>query len=159
MRLTTLQAAIGSASLFLSAQPVSATIAHRHAHEQLAARRHAHGHHHRDTSNASTLEKRASCSLPSHPDLVPVPGAMNSGFAMAGDVACLDGKYCPYACVPGKVMAQWQPNSKYVYPESMVRMFARVPRTDKTLTCWTERWSQVQQRCRREALRRQTVLR
>ncbi|KAK4450048.1 hypothetical protein QBC34DRAFT_80771 [Podospora aff. communis PSN243] len=119
MRLTTLQAAIGSASLFLSAQPVSATIAHRHAHEQLAARRHAHGHHHRDTANASTLEKRASCSLPSHPDLVPVPGAMNSGFAMAGDVACTDGKYCPYACVPGKVMAQWQPNSKYVYPESM----------------------------------------
>jgi len=52
---------------------------------------------------------------------------MNNGFAMAGDVSCSDGKYCPYACVPGKVMAQWQPNSKYVYPESMVRVLGRDP--------------------------------
>src|SRR5689334_18816573 len=111
MRFATLQAALGSASLLFSAQPVSATHGHRHAHEQLA-RRHSHTHHQRDAANASTLQKRASCTLPTHPDLVPVPGEKNGGFAMAGDVSCDDGKYCPFACVPGKVMNQWQPNSK-----------------------------------------------
>jgi len=119
MKFTTLQAALGSASLFLAAQPVAASVGHRHAHRQLEARRHGHVNRHQDRANTSTLEKRGQCSLPTHPDLVPVPGAMNNGFAMAGDVSCEDGKYCPYACAPGKVMAQWQPNSKYVYPESM----------------------------------------
>lgn len=117
-----IQAAIGSASLLFCAQPVSATHGHRHAHEHLA-RRHGHGHYHQhavEPVNASSVKKRGTCSLPTHPDIIPVPGAMNNGFAIPGDRECSDGSYCPYACVPGKVMAQWQPNSKYVYPESMV---------------------------------------
>lgn len=122
MRFSTLQAAVSSASLLLSAQTVSASHGHghRHVHEQYG-RRHQHGHHQaEDLVGAPALERRATCSLPNHPDLVYVPGGMNNGFAMAGDVACKDGMYCPIACVAGKVMAQWQPNSTYVYPQSMV---------------------------------------
>lgn len=115
MRLTTLQAAFGSASILFAAQPVTATPGrgHRHAHEQFA-KRHSHGH------DGQLLAKRDSCSLPDHPDLVRVPGALNNGFAMSPDEECTTGKWCPYACVPGKVMAQWEPNTTYVYPESMV---------------------------------------
>lgn len=118
------QAAIGSASLFLSAQPVAATHnhGHRHAHEQFG-KRHVHGHSSvKEVVSAPmpALERRGDCSLPDHPDLVRVPGALNNGFAMAGDVRCSHGKYCPIACVAGKVMAQWEPGSKYKYPESMV---------------------------------------
>ncbi|KAK0715030.1 hypothetical protein B0H67DRAFT_644825 [Lasiosphaeris hirsuta] len=117
MRFTTLQAVFGSASLFLSA--TSASIhGHRHAHEQYGKRHTILAEDLIDTPK-SHVEKRSTCSLPDHPDLVYVPGAKNNGFAMAGDVACLDGKYCPIACVAGKVMAQWQPDSKYVYPQSM----------------------------------------
>lgn len=32
---------------------------------------------------------------------------------------CTAGNWCPFACKPGKVMAQWKPGSKVAYPESM----------------------------------------
>ncbi|KAM7190026.1 Beta-glucosidase (SUN family) domain containing protein [Rhypophila sp. PSN 637] len=112
MRFATIQAAVGSASVLFAAQPVTATHGHRHAHDQYA-KRHSHNH------DGGLIVKRSSCSLPDHPDLVRVPGAVNNGFAMSPDEPCEDGKWCPYACVPGKVMAQWEPNSSYVYPESM----------------------------------------
>ncbi|KAK1836494.1 hypothetical protein QBC39DRAFT_247896 [Podospora conica] len=113
-----LLAALGSATLFLAATPVTATQAHRRAHDQL--RRHQHGHHAGSTNHTDELTKRgSSCSLPDHPDLVHVPGAKNGGFAMAGDIECKDGMYCPIACVSGKVMAQWKEGTKYTYPESM----------------------------------------
>lgn len=65
------------------------------------------------------LSKRAVCKLPNDPDLVAVPGASNGGWAIAPDVQCTAGSWCPIACVSGKVMAQWKPGSTYVYPESM----------------------------------------
>ncbi|KAK1755931.1 hypothetical protein QBC47DRAFT_200317 [Echria macrotheca] len=118
MRLTTLQAALG----LLLAHPAAANHihGHRHAHEQYG-RRHGHGHHSADELvGATAIQKRgAGCSLPTHPDLVPVPGKLNNGFAIPSDRSCDHDGWCPYACVSGKVMAQWQPNSTYVYPQSM----------------------------------------
>jgi hypothetical protein len=36
------------------------------------------------------------------------------------------GMYCPYACPPGQLMAQWDPSAKtYSYPQSMVRYSSR----------------------------------
>ncbi|KAL1842635.1 hypothetical protein VTJ49DRAFT_4683 [Mycothermus thermophilus] len=118
MRLSTFQAALG----LLAAQPAAANLGHRHAHGQYA-RRHGHGHTHSPRAGeviSSPKEARgAGCQLPDHPDLVRVPGAQNNGFAMSPDEPCVDGKWCPIACKPGKVMAQWKPNTKYSYPESM----------------------------------------
>ena len=52
-----------------------------------------------------------TCSLPSDADIVPV-GA--NGWAMSPDEPCIPGKYCPYACPPGKVMNQWDQDRKSV---------------------------------------------
>ncbi len=123
MRFSTIQAAIGSASLLFSAQPVSASQGHRHAHLQ-HARHHGHVHSHpagEVIEAPKVVARKAPCSLPDHPDLVRVPGADNHGFAMSPDEPCEDGKWCPIACVPGKLMAQWKPDTGYHYPESMVR--------------------------------------
>ena len=65
------------------------------------------------------ISKRAVCALPNDPDLYFVPGASNGGWAMAPDVQCTAGSWCPIACVSGKVMAQWKPGTTYTYPESM----------------------------------------
>ncbi|KAH6856439.1 hypothetical protein B0I37DRAFT_75947 [Chaetomium sp. MPI-CAGE-AT-0009] len=120
MKLSIVQAAIGSASVLLSAQPVSANLGHRHAHAEYA-RRHGHGHGQAGEviGAPKVAARKASCSLPDDPDLVYVPGKVNNGFAMSPDEPCEDGKWCPVACVPGKVMAQWKPHTKQVYPESM----------------------------------------
>ncbi|KAK1762240.1 hypothetical protein QBC33DRAFT_581859 [Phialemonium atrogriseum] len=121
MKLGTLQAACGAAALFLSAQPAAATHSHRHAHSRLG-KKHTHGHGQSFVELVGApkaVEKRTTCSLPDHPDLVRIAGADNNGFAMSPDQTCDSGKYCPFACVPGKVMAQWEPNSTYAYPQSM----------------------------------------
>jgi len=121
MKFTTLQAAIGSASLVFSATPVAANLGHRHAHQQYAKRQHVHRHDHAEVVAAPKVEARkARCQLPDDPDLVRVPGADNNGFAMSPDEPCVDGTWCPLACVSGKLMAQWKPNTSYTYPESMV---------------------------------------
>ena len=123
MKTSILQSVLGSALVFLTAQQAEASHAHRHHHlHRQPGSRHVHGHHgSNETVDAShPVEKRSTCSLPDHPDLVNVAGAQNNGFAMSPDQPCTPGKYCPFACVPGKVMAQWDPDSKYSYPESMV---------------------------------------
>lgn len=39
---------------------------------------------------------------------------------MSPDEPCTPGKYCPYACPPGQLMNQWDPDAKaYTYPASM----------------------------------------
>lgn len=124
MRFSTFQAAIGSASILFSAQPVAANLGHRHSHEHYARRHgHGHGHLHRsaDALGAPKVARKSTCSLPDHPDLVRIAGQDNNGFAMSPDEPCEDGKWCPIACKSGKLMAQWKPNTKQVYPESMVR--------------------------------------
>lgn len=139
MRLHDVGAAVTSAALLLlSAHQTEAHGSHHGAHERAHLERrqnHSHGHQGLETSelfqSTSPIVKRNShgkalCELPDHPDLVRVPGKMNSGFAMAPDVECTEGKYCPIACKAGMLMAQWEPGSKVSYPESMVRRLAPV---------------------------------
>ena len=124
MKVNGIQAAFGSALLFSSAQLADATHGHRLAHAHYGKRaEHTHHHHasapeERDVEHK--VEKRAACALPNDPDIVYVPGAMNGGWAIAPDRACLADMYCPIACVSGKVMNQWKPDTGYHYPESMV---------------------------------------
>ncbi|EAZ62829.1 Youth, involved in determining longevity [Scheffersomyces stipitis CBS 6054] len=73
--------------------------------------------------SALPLQKRgaSTCSFPTDAGLVSItPDSLNAGWAMSPDQACTPGKYCPYACPPGKVAAQWDPSStSYTYPQSM----------------------------------------
>ncbi len=139
MKVTNLQAALGSALLLCSAQLSSAELhGHRRAHQHYGRRNeHSHGHadHQLEERNASDkVAKRAVCSLPSHPDLVAVPGAQNGGWAMAPDRQCTAGTWCPIACVSGKVMAQWKPGTSYTYPDSMVCTLCSADRMEDWLT-------------------------
>lgn len=71
-------------------------------------------------------EKRTqNCEFPIDAGLVPVtPNDANGGWAMSPDQCCEPGDYCPYACPPGQVMAQWDPDATtYSYPQSMVCVF------------------------------------
>lgn len=128
MKLSVLQAALGSAIVLLSAPACQASDAHRRAHDhlhQLERSVHTHPSHHvrgRHTHPNSLLGKRGKCQLPTDDDNIVAitPGEMNAGWAMSPDQECLTDQYCPYACKPGMVMAQWDPDSTYDYPASMV---------------------------------------
>lgn len=100
----------------------------------VGASNHRHSHHHpirqsgdlvhtsrREDSSHSVLEKRKkTCSFPSDGGLVSItPSALNGGWAMSPDQLCEGGGWCPFACPPGQVMAQWNPDSSYTYPSSM----------------------------------------
>ncbi|KAI0172269.1 hypothetical protein GGR52DRAFT_549668 [Hypoxylon sp. FL1284] len=139
MKITTIQAAIGSAALLLSAQPCAATAQHRHHHLHLE-KKHGHVHSHpqlRDSlkvdlhnsynpnyseRNSSTLVSRdgkKKCKFPEDKGLFAVtPSMMNGGWAMAPDQECVSGTWCPIACPSGQVMAQWKPGTTYTFPES-----------------------------------------
>ncbi|KAJ6256281.1 hypothetical protein Dda_8778 [Drechslerella dactyloides] len=88
-------------------------------------RRHAHVHqkkHDHSSDNAKPkLEKRGSCSFPGKGSMVAVAkGEMNGGWALPPDQPCEVGMYCPYACPPGYLMGQWDPEATaYTYPMSM----------------------------------------
>lgn len=67
------------------------------------------------------ISKRGNtCAFPTDAGLVAVtPDSSNAGWAMSPDQKCTAGSYCPYACPPGKVMAQWDPSAtSYTYPQS-----------------------------------------
>lgn len=67
------------------------------------------------------LKKRGSkCEFPTDAGLVAVtPGEKNAGWALSPDTACKPDSYCPYACPPGQLMAQWDPEAtSYTYPQS-----------------------------------------
>ncbi|KAK2737014.1 hypothetical protein FQN55_001346 [Onygenales sp. PD_40] len=89
--------------------------------------KHHHKHRHVELgSNAPVdgpgLEKRGGqCEFPSDSGLVAVtPNEQNAGWAMSPDQPCTPGNYCPFACPPGEVMAQWDPDAtSYSYPASM----------------------------------------
>jgi len=132
------QAALGTALILLADHACSASDVHRRAHHHHhAEKRHGHGHNHEragqkpwergiDEELVGVEKRAAACSFPSDPDLVAVtPHAANGGWAMSPDQVCAPGTWCPVACKPGKVMAQWSPNSTYTYPVSMVSL----PRT------------------------------
>ncbi|KAI8629230.1 beta-glucosidase-domain-containing protein [Xylariaceae sp. FL1651] len=135
MKATTLQAAVGSAILLLAAQPGTASAGHQHQHRHLHQQHHQHHVGKKDglgLSNATIntryearrsekLQPRggAKCEFPSDKGLFAVtPSALNGGWALAPDQECADGTWCPIACPPGKVMAQWKPNTHYTYPDS-----------------------------------------
>ncbi|KAF7131296.1 hypothetical protein CNMCM5793_004410 [Aspergillus hiratsukae] len=94
--------------------------ASNHAH--LHRVRHQHGAVHSVAEVGAPLEKRGGkCEFPTDAGLVPVtPNMQNAGWAMSPDQPCLPGNYCPYACPPGQVMMQWDPEAtSYSYPMSM----------------------------------------
>lgn len=69
---------------------------------------------------AAPTKRSTTCKFPTNDDLVAVtPKSMNAGWAMSPDQECTAGNYCPYACPPGKLMAQWDTAAtSYSYPES-----------------------------------------
>ena len=124
MKLLDVQAAVGTAILLLSL-PCDAKPGHRLSHLDVLEKRHSHKRLHaspRAEGNESALQKRATCAFPTNAGLVAVtPGSSNGGWAMSPDQSCTAGSYCPYACPPGEVMAQWNPKAtSYTYPLSMV---------------------------------------
>ena len=130
MKLLDIQAAIGTAILLLSS-PCDAKHSHRLQHLEVMGRRHDHQRIHaspRAEGIESGLQKRGTCEFPSDAGLVAVtPGSSNGGWAMSPDQPCTAGSYCPFACPPGQVMAQWNPQAtSYTYPQSMVCMTSRI---------------------------------
>jgi hypothetical protein len=106
MRLWNRQAALGTAILFLWV-PAHAS----HSHVDVLEKRHA--HHHRRRAHESPrvegageavqdVKKRGACKFPADAGLVAVtPGSSNAGWAMAPDMPCTPGMYCPYVCPSG----------------------------------------------------------
>ena len=129
-------AEIGSALGALLALHASIACAkHSNAHLEVLERQHRH-HRSIHTSKAETgaglelrgqeteIKKRGGqCQFPTNAGLVAVtPDQQNAGWAMSPNQPCTPGSYCPYACPPGQVMAQWDPKAtSYTYPLSMVR--------------------------------------
>ncbi|KAL4750684.1 hypothetical protein BDW72DRAFT_109917 [Aspergillus terricola var. indicus] len=88
------------------------------------AAQHNHGrqHHHRHHGKTDVHAKRgSSCAFPTDAGLVAItPGEKNAGWAMSPNQSCEPGSYCPYACPPGQVSMQWDPDAtSYSYPMSM----------------------------------------
>lgn len=127
MKFTTIPGALLAALLLIAPTAVVAK-AHRH-HGRLA-----HIFDHPSPQEASFFEtssskakrvakkRGGSCPFPTDdPNLVSVtPDEKNAGWAMSPDQECEPGNYCPFACKPGMVMNQWEPDSTYTYPSSMV---------------------------------------
>ncbi|SCV99444.1 LAFE_0A03312g1_1 [Lachancea fermentati] len=66
------------------------------------------------------FRRSGTCSFPNKAGMVAVQkNGQNAGWALASDVSCSYGSWCPYACEPGYLMAQWDSGStSYTYPES-----------------------------------------
>ena len=132
MKFISIAATVG-ATLALQATVVFAKHSHLHPN-QVLDRRHRHHDREAQTSKAEAgplelrelsveVERRdGKCQFPTDAGLVAVtPDAKNAGWAMSPDQPCLPGNYCPYACPPGQMMAQWDPSATaYTYPLSMV---------------------------------------
>ncbi|PNY29368.1 secreted beta-glucosidase adg3, partial [Tolypocladium capitatum] len=124
MRFSAIQALLGSATILLSAPGCEATSTHRQLHHlQRKSSHHSHGsvHSRAEVGLLENAKRGGLCPFPSDdPNLVAVtPNAKNAGWAMSPDQECKPGSYCPIACKPGMVMAQWEPDSTYNYPQSM----------------------------------------
>ncbi|KAI5865057.1 beta-glucosidase-domain-containing protein [Durotheca rogersii] len=133
MKITTIEAAFGSAILLLSLESCAATVQHRHHHIHPKRIGHGHGHNHihsdvkpspnpkystRDATLVARNGKKA-CKFPTDKGLVSItPEAKNAGWAMAPDQECVSGTWCPIACPSGQVSTQWKPGTGYRFPES-----------------------------------------
>ena len=125
-------------ALFLVLASLGAvTEASKHSHEQLHAlhkKHHMHSDSHKSVfergesgielqAETTAVQKRSSqCQFPSDAGLVAVtPSELNGGWAQSPDMACTPGNWCPFACPPGQLTAQWDPSvTSYVYPGSTV---------------------------------------
>ena len=89
---------------------------HRHLHRAPVSRM---GH---EIEGFGLKKRHSECEFPSNAGLVAVtPGEKNAGWALSPDRACEPDSYCPYACPPGQLMAQWDPEAtSYTYPQSQV---------------------------------------
>lgn len=76
---------------------------------------HDHHQHHKRGDSSST-----TCQFPDHEGMVAVQkNGANAGWAMHYDQPCTPGTWCPYACKPGQLMAQWDSEiTSYTYPGS-----------------------------------------
>ena len=105
---------------------------HGNAHLNALEHRHRHGRdlhssiaetgHAVELRDTDVNKRNGQCQFPTDAGLVAVtPNDSNGGWAMSPDQCCKPGDYCPYACPPGQVMAQWDPDATaYEYPMSMV---------------------------------------
>ncbi|SCU89990.1 LADA_0F01090g1_1 [Lachancea dasiensis] len=87
---------------------------HNHEHAKKLGKK-VHG------KEVSHLFRRdGTCSFPDHDGMVAVQsGGQNGGWAMSSDESCKYGSWCPYACSPGQLAGQWDPEAKsYSYPQS-----------------------------------------
>jgi len=138
MRFSEQKAAVGAAILLLATLSEATHSHHKPLHLEVLERRHAHNHMKLHASpraenhdESKLLDKRSTCAFPTNAGLVPVnPSGQNAGWAMSPDETCTAGKYCPYACPPGELMAQWDPSAtSYTYPASMVGWYSHGDKT------------------------------
>ncbi|KAM3124028.1 hypothetical protein CJJ07_004539 [Candidozyma auris] len=62
---------------------------------------------------AAPTKRETTCQFPSDKGLVSITSSKsNAGWALSPDQKCTAGSYCPYACPPGKLMAQWDSSAK-----------------------------------------------
>jgi len=127
MRFLDIQTAVGAAIVLLA---LPAEAKHDHSINQINILGRRHTHKKARASSRAVVEKRddGPCAFPTNAGLVPVTmGAKNKGWAMSPDQECVPDSFCPYACPPGQVMAQWNPEAKsYPNPKSMVRLTSHV---------------------------------
>ncbi|AET38414.1 SUN domain-containing protein Ecym_2707 [Eremothecium cymbalariae DBVPG len=72
-------------------------------------------------AQAAVIKREGTCAFPNGEGMVSVQNqGENAGWAMHYDQKCTYGSWCPYACAPGQLMAQWNPAAtSYSYPGSM----------------------------------------
>ncbi|KAL8748681.1 MAG: hypothetical protein Q9199_008107 [Rusavskia elegans] len=118
--------------LAVFAANIASLVLAKHGDSHLRALEHRHLHHKGRAVSAierrngyrveePAVEKRTGqCQFPEDAGLVPVAGSSNGGWAMSPDECCEPGGYCPYACPPGQISMQWDPDAtSYTYPQSM----------------------------------------
>ncbi|KAL8914766.1 MAG: hypothetical protein Q9171_000602 [Xanthocarpia ochracea] len=121
-----------TSTLAVLAAHIAAIVAAKHGDTHLRGLEHRHLHHKGRSASAieaghgyqvevPAVEKRTGqCQFPEDAGLVPVSGLSNGGWAMSPDECCEPGGYCPYACPPGQISMQWDPEAtSYTYPQSM----------------------------------------
>ncbi|SCV05059.1 LANO_0G17568g1_1 [Lachancea nothofagi CBS 11611] len=66
------------------------------------------------------FRRGGTCAFPNNDGMVSVQSdGQNGGWAMSWDQPCSYGSWCPYACNPGQLSGQWDPQAtSYTYPQS-----------------------------------------
>lgn len=121
MRLIETASAIGAVLSLITAAGATHIDIHNDFSKEILQRRSQHTRHKHSHAKFHSTKRATTCAFPHGVGLVPVaPKGQNGGWAMSPDEPCTAGKYCPYACPPGQLMAQWDPEAtEYTYPQSM----------------------------------------